>query len=480
MAAQAAMTGAESSKVCLLSAVEQASLIRAKKISARELLAEHLRQIERVNPKVNAIVTLAADQAQQAALRADEKQARGEALGLLHGLPAAHKDLVDTKGIRTTHGSPLFRDFVPSEDALIVKRIKAAGAITIGKTNTPEFGAGSQTFNRVFGATRNPYDLSKTCGGSSGGAAVSLACGMVPVADGSDTGGSLRNPAAFCNVVGFRPTMGRVPDPIASMPYSKMSTSGPMGRTVADVLLLLRAIMGPDAASPGSLPETGDAFDRSLDRDLKGVRVAWFRDLGGIPFDKRIRAVVDRQVKTFESMGCIVEQAEPDFAGVAEAFPAIRVLGALMQHGERSDKNPGAYKDTIVWEIERARKMSAAEIGRAEVLRGQYWRRFQAFLAKYEFFILPTTQVPPFDVTIPYVTEIDGTKLDTYIDWMRSCWYISLAGNPAISMPCGFTDDDLPVGLQIVGRDRADFSVLQMARAFEKTNPAGQRRPSIL
>jgi amidase len=190
--------------------------------------------------------------------------------------------------------------------------------------------------------------------------------------------------------------------------------------------------------------------------------------------------VVDRQVKTFESMGCIVEQAEPDFAGVAEAFPAIRVLGALMQHGERSDKNPGAYKDTILWEIERARKMSAAEIGRAEVLRGQYWRRFQAFFAKYEFFILPTTQVPPFDVTIPYVTEIDGTKLDTYIDWMRSCWYISLAGNPAISMPCGFTDDDLPVGLQIVGRDRADFSVLQMARAFEKTNLAGQRRPSIL
>ena len=275
------------SSVCFMSAVEMARLIRAKKLSAREALAAHLKQIERVNPKVNAIVTLVPEMAAEAAAKADEMQAHKESLGPLHGLPVAHKDLMETRGIRTTFGSPLYKDYIPTEDDLVVERIRRAGAITIGKTNTPEFGAGSQTFNPVFGATRNPYDLTKTCGGSSGGAAVALACGLVPVADGSDTGGSLRNPAAFCNVVGFRPSIGRVPNPKAAFAWSTLSTSGCLGRSVADLALVLSTIAGPDPRAPLSIHEPGERFARPLDRSFKGVRVAWFKDLGGVPFDPR-------------------------------------------------------------------------------------------------------------------------------------------------------------------------------------------------
>src|SRR4051794_15903282 len=257
---------AAAASLCFTSTVEMARLIRTKKLSASEALAAHLKQIERVNPKVNAIVTLAPEMAAAAAARADEMQARDEKLGPLHGLPAAHKDLVETRGIRTTFGSPLYKDYIPSQDDLIVERLRRAGAITIGKTNTPEFGAGSQTFNTVFGATRNPYDLTKTCGGSSGGAAVALVCGLVPVADGSDAGGSLRNPAAFCNIAGFRPTVGRVPGPTAAFAWSTLSTSGCLGRSVADLAFALSTIAGPDARAPLSLPEPGTMFARPLGR----------------------------------------------------------------------------------------------------------------------------------------------------------------------------------------------------------------------
>ncbi len=307
--------------VCFMSAIEMARLIRTRKLSAREALAAHLKQIERVNPKVNAIVTLVAEMAAADAAKADEAQARRETLGPLHGLPVAHKDLMETRGIRTTFGSPLYKDYIPAEDDLVVERIRRAGAIAIGKTNTPEFGAGSQTFNKVFGATHNPYDLTKTCGGSSGGAAVALACGLVPVADGSDTGGSLRNPAAFCNVVGFRPSIGRVPNPKAAFAWLTLSTSGCLGRSVADLAFVLSTIAGPDSRAPLSINEPGERFARPLGRSFKGARLAWFKNLGGVPFDPRVRAVVDGHRATFESLGCIVEQAEPDFAPAEIAFP---------------------------------------------------------------------------------------------------------------------------------------------------------------
>jgi len=470
---------AEASTLCFTSAIDMARLIRTQKLSAREALAAHLAQIERVNPKVNAIVTLVPELAAAAAARADEMQAHGETLGPLHGLPVAHKDLLDTRGIRTTYGSPLYKDNVPTEDDIVVERMQRAGAITIGKTNTPEFGAGSQTFNTVFGATRNPYDLTKTCGGSSGGAAVALACGLVPVATGSDTGGSLRNPAAFCNVVGFRPSAGRVPNPKAALAWSTLSTSGCLGRSVADLALALSTIAGPDSRAPLSIDEPGDALARSLDRSFKGARVAWYKDLGGTPFDPRVRTVVDAHRKTFESLGCIVEQAEPDFAPAEVAFRVLRAWNTANSYGDRFRAHPEAFKDTLTGEIEDGLRLTGMDVARAETAHGKLWRDVQAFFEKYEYFVLPTTQVPPFDVDTPYPTEIAGVKFASYIDWMKSCWYISATGNPAASVPAGFTSDGLPVGVQIVGRARADFSALQMAHAFEQATGFGNRHPNI-
>ena len=470
---------AADSSICFLSAIEMARLIRAKKLSAREALAAHLKQIERVNPKVNAIVTLVPEMAAGAAAKADEMQARNETLGPLHGLPVAHKDLLETRGIRTTFGSPLFKDFIPTEDNIVVERMRRAGAIIIGKTNTPEFGAGSQTFNKVFGATRNPYDLTKTCGGSSGGAAVSLACGLAPVVSGSDTGGSLRNPAAFCNVAGFRPSVGRVPNPKVAFAWSTLSTSGCLGRSVADLAYVLSTIAGPDSRAPLSIDEPGELFARPLDRSFKGVRVAWFKDLGGTPFDPRVRSVVDGHRKTFESLGCIVEQAEPDFAPAEIAFRALRALGSANTYSARLHDHPDAFKDTLKGEIEEGLRLTGMDVARADVAHGQLWRSFQAFLEKYEYFVLPTTQLPAFDVDTPYPTEIAGVKFDNYIDWMKSCWYISATGNPAASVPGGFTPEGLPVGVQIVGRNKEDFSVLQVAHAFEQVTGFGKKRPSI-
>jgi amidase len=464
---------------CFTSTVEMARLIRTRKLSAREALAEHLKQIDRVNPKVNAIVTLVPEMAQAAAAKADEMQARKEKLGPLHGLPVAHKDLMETRGIRTTFGSPLYQDYIPAEDDLIVERVKNAGAITIGKTNTPEFGAGSQTFNKVFGPTHNPYDLSKTCGGSSGGAAVALACGLVPVATGSDTGGSLRNPAAFCNVVGFRPSPGRVPNPKAAFAWSTLSTSGCLGRSVADLAFVLSTIAGPDPRAPLSINEPGELFARPLNRSFKGVRVAWFKDLGGVPFDSRVRAVVDGHRSTFESLGCIVEQAEPDFAPAEIAFRMLRAWNSASTYGARLHEHPDAFKDTLKGEIEEGLRLTSMDLARAETAHGQLWRRFQAFLEKYDYFVLPTTQLPPFDVNTPYPTAIAGVKFDSYIDWMKSCWYISATGNPAASVPGGFTPEGLPVGVQIVGRYQQDFSVLQMAHAFEEATGFGRKRPAV-
>jgi amidase len=463
--------------LCDLTAVDLASRLRRKQVSAREVMQAHLARIERVNGKVNAIVTLVAERAMTDAARADEQLARGGTVGPLHGLPVAHKDLVDTAGIRTARGSPFYRDHVPTQDALIVTRIRAAGAITVGKTNTPEFGAGSQTFNTVFGATRNPYDVTKTCGGSSGGAAVALACGMLPVADGSDTGGSLRNPAAFCNVVGFRPSPGLVVRDSGS--WSPLSVSGPMARTVEDVALFLSTIVGPDHRSPLSISAEGARFRAALGRDFKGVRVAWWKGLGGIPFEPEIRRVVGANRKVFAELGCIVEDAEPDFSGVDDAFPALRYASNHAQYAPLVRDRPDWVKDTIKFEVAQAERLTAADVGRALSRQTTMYEESHDFFRRYDYFILPVTQVAPFDVTTPYPVEIAGTPMKTYIDWMRSCWYISFMANPAISVPAGFTDRGLPVGIQIVGRHREDFAVLQLAHAFEQATRHGARRPSL-
>jgi amidase len=464
--------------LCWQPARSLAQLLLRKKLSARELLEAHLKQIERVNPQVNAIVTLVPELAMARAKQCDEAAARGRYLGPLHGLPVAHKDLQDTKGIRTTYGSPLFKDHVPAADTLLVQRIREAGAVTLGKTNTPEFGAGSQTFNPVFGATKNPYDLSKTCGGSSGGAAVALSCGMVPIADGSDTGGSLRNPAAFCGVVGFRPSPGRVPRVPAGYAWSTISVVGPMARTVADCAFFLSAIAGPDERAPLSIHEDGAGFARPLERSFKGARVAFFKDLGGIPFDRRVVDIIEKRAKVFESLGCVVEQAEPDFSGADEAFRVLRALSFHQQHAAKVEKHRALIKDTVLQEVDRGAKLSGPEITRAETLRSALYHRVGEFFRKYDFFVLPTTQVPPFEITQPYVQEIEGRPMTNYIDWMRSCYYISVLYNPAISVPAGFTPEGLPVGLQIVGRHLDDWGVLQIAHAFEQVANI-QRRPAL-
>lgn len=465
-------------ELCDLTATELATHIRRKDVSAVEVMTAHLARIERVNPRINAIVTLVPDRAMADARAADAKLARGEPVGPLHGLPIAHKDLVNTAGIRTTFGSPLFKDNVPTADALIVRRERAAGAITLGKTNTPEFGAGSNTFNPVFGPTRNPYNEAKTVGGSSGGAAAALRCGMVPIADGSDTGGSLRNPAAFTNVVGLRPSPGRVPDDDGS--WSPLSTGGPMARNVQDLALFLSAIAGVHAPDPISLTDDPATFRRPLARDFTGVRVAWFKDLGGVPFEPEILRVVNATRQAFTDLGCVVEQAEPDFTGVDEAFPILRHLSYHAQHAAAARANPSAYKETIKWEIAEAERLSSADVARASARQSRMYGEVSRFFQRFEYFVLPVTQVEPFDLTTEYPTRVAGVQMPTYIDWMRACWYVTFMACPAISVPAGFTTSGLPVGLQIVGRHRGDWSLLQVAHAFEQATNHGARRPENL
>ena len=467
------------SEICFLPTTELVKKIRSQEISPREAMEAHLKQIETVNPKVNAIVTLVPEQALSMADLAYKKIAQGEEVGLLHGIPVAHKDLFLTKGIRTTYGSPIYKDYVPGEDALIVQRLHDEGAITIGKTNTPEFGAGSQTYNEVFGETLNPYDITKTCGGSSGGAAVALATGMVPLADGSDIGGSLRNPANFCNVVGFRVSSGRVPSWPSSTSWMPISVQGPMARTVEDAALMLSAIAGPDPRIPTSIPESGKRFLEPLERDFTGTRIAWSRSLGGLPVDTRVTNIIDSQRKVFESLGCFTDDGEPDFSDADEVFKIWRGWGSAISHAETLRRHRDSMKGTLIWDIEEGLKLNGEQIRWAATKRMEISQRMHDFTNTYDFLVCPVSQVPPFDVNTRYITEINGQKMKTYIDWMKSCYYITITGHPSISVPCGFTSDGLPIGIQIVGRYHDDFGVLQLAYAFEQATSVWKIRPNI-
>ena len=469
-----------SSEICFLTAADLAGRIRSREISCREVMQAHLDQIERVNHKVNAIITLLPESGLEQAAAADEALAQGQVIGPLHGLPVAHKDLVPTKGIRTTWGSPIYADHIPDEDGLIVERLREAGAISLGKTNVPEFGAGSQTFNEVFGATLNPYDTSKTCGGSSGGAAVALACGMVPIADGSDTGGALRNPANFCNVVGFRTSPGRVPVWPSDVSWFPISVQGPMARTVEDTALLLSAIAGPDPRSPISIAEDGKVFRRPLERDFSGVRVAWSRNPGGLPVDPRVTDVLEARRNVFEDLGCQVTGDEPDFSEADEIFKVWRAWRMELHLGELVETRREQIKETVIWNVEQGTKLTGPEVARAERKRTELYHRVRKFMERYEYLVLPVNQVPPFPVDQPYVTEIAGTKMETYIDWMKSCYYVTVTGLPAISVPAGFTKEGLPVGIQIVGRNRDDFGVLQLAHAFEQATGFWKSKPEVV
>jgi amidase len=468
------------SEICFMTATEMAQRIRNKELSCREVMEAHLNQVERVNPIVNAIVTrISSEQALAMADAADEALAQGKETGPLHGLPIAHKDLVPTKDMRTTLGSPIFKDFVPDHDGLIVERLKKAGAVNIGKTNTPEFGAGSQTFNQVFGETLNPYDTTKTCGGSSGGAAVALACGMLPLADGSDMGGSLRNPGNFCNIVGFRTSPGRVPVWPEFVAWFPISVQGPMARTVQDAALMLSTIAGPDPRSPIAIAEPGSLFTRPLARDFKNVRIAWSKDLGELPVDPHVTQALESRRRVFEDLGCIVEEAQPDFSDADEIFKVWRAWNFELQLTDLLKDHRELMKDTVIWNIEQGQKLSGPQIGRAEVKRTELYHRVRQFLETYEYLICPVNQVPPFDINRRWIEEINGVKMESYIDWMKTCYYITVTGLPAISVPCGFTPEGLPVGIQIVGRHNADFSVLQLAYAFEQATEFWKQHPTI-
>jgi amidase len=469
-----------SDDLCFRPATELAALVRHREISARELVEAHLVRIERVNPSVNAIVTLDADGARAAADAADAALAAGDEVGPLHGLPVAHKDTHATGGMRTTWGSPLHADTVPLRDELVVARYKAAGAIRLGKTNVPEFAAGSHTFNPLFGATHNPYRHGLSAGGSSGGAAAALAAGLVPLAEGSDMGGSLRNPAAFCNVVGLRPTPGRVPTWPTAMGWSQLSVQGPMGRTVADVALQLSVLAGPDPRVPISLGDDGAAFAAPLPDRLDGLRVAWAPDLGGqVTVDPAVTTVLAASLGVFEELGASVEEDCPKLDGADDVFGTLRAWLFDAAYTDLGRRHPDKVKESIRWNAEQGAKLTGSDLARAEVAHTKLYERMVTFFERFDVLLAPTTQVLPFPVEVEYPTEIAGVPQENYLEWMRSCTVVSATGCPALSVPGGFTPDGLPVGLQIVGAPRADRRVLEVGHAFEQATLFGDRRPPL-
>lgn len=470
--------------LCFLPATVQRELLRQRAISSRDLLRACLARIAAVNPVINAIVTLDVEGALAQAQAADDAHARGEAVGPLHGLVVAHKDLLPTKGMRTTFGSPLHRDFVPDEDAAVAARMRAAGAIRLGKTNVPEFGAGSHTFNRVFGATRNPYDTGRSAGGSSGGAAAALASGMVSLADGSDLGGSLRNPASFCNVVGFRSSAGRVSKAPVATGWMTMSIVGPMGRTVADTALLHSVLAGFDPRDPSSLPGDGSEYAAlaasAPAADLRGVRVGWSQTLGGLPVDPVVTAVLERDGKpALAALQAEIRDIEPDFEGAEEGFRTLRAWEMVQKYGDLYRERRDQLSDNIVANVEAGLGLTAQDVHDAYTARTRLYTRMVALFEGIDVLAAPVVLVPPFPVEWAWPREVAGEVQPDYLGWMRACWYVSATGLPCISVPCGFTADGLPVGLQFVGRPLGDVDLLRIALAFEGVNPMWQRRPAL-
>jgi amidase len=469
--------------LCAQDAVTLAGMLRRREVSAREVIAAHIDQVEAVDGVINAIVTRTFDRALALAAAADQRLASGVPVGLLHGLPVAHKDLADTAGVRTTYGSPLFADHVPDSDCLVVARMAAAGAISLGKTNTPEFGAGSHTVNRVFGATRNPFDPSRSAGGSSGGAAAALAARMICLADGSDLGGSLRNPASFCNVVGLRPSPGRVPTWPVVDAADLMGVEGPMARTVTDVALLLTVLSGPDPRVPLALdappPDLADPARLTglLAASVRGVRVGWSADLG-LPVQADVRAVLAPARQVLADLGCVVVDAAPDLSGADEVFRTWRAFRFATAFGQLLRAHPDQLGPNVAWNTERGLALTASDLSRASVLRAALAERVSAFYESVDVLACPVSQVLPFDVTLDWVHEIDGVPQRSYLDWMASAYLISATGLPAISVPAGFSAGGLPVGLQLVGRRRAEWPLLSVAHAFEAATGHGRTAPA--
>ena len=469
--------------LCFVPAAELVRLYRARKTSPLEVMQAVLARIDAVNPIVNAYVTVARESALAEARRATRALGRrGTALAPLHGVPVSIKDLTSTKGIRTTWGSVLFKDHVPDKDDLVVERLKAAGAIVVGKTNTPEFGAGGNTFNAVFGATRNPWNPALTSGGSSGGAAAAVACGMGPIAQGTDLGGSVRLPASFCGVVGLRPTPGLIPAYPKVLAWDTLSVLGPLARTVADVALMLSAIAGPDDRSPISYEVDTTEFTRAVKApSIKGWRIAWALDLHGLlPVDEEIARVAESATRVFRSLGGKVETASPDFSTMKDIVRGTRALTMVALQLDKLPEWRERLQKELVGDIDQGLTRSARDVADSEILRAALWHRVREFMASRDLLVLPTVAIAPFPVEQGYPTAINGRTLDHYTDWFSLTYAITLTGLPAISVPCGFTRSGLPVGLQIVGRRRQETAVLRAAAAFEASAPWANRVPPVV
>jgi amidase len=460
------------------SARDLASAIRRRELSAREVVGWHLDRIAAVNPRINAVVNLRPEAALTEADAADRRVAAGAPLGPLHGLPIAIKDLEDTAGIRTTYGSRLFADHVPAVDSVLVRRLRAAGAIVVGKTNTPEFGVGSHTFNEVFGPTRNPWSLERSAGGSSGGAGAALAAGLIPIADGSDHGGSIRNPASFNNVVGLRPTPGLVPSNATGDGWDPASVLGPMARTVGDLALMLASISGADPRSPLSYGDAGD-FSGELRGDLAGVRIAWCPDLGGLPIEPEVLAVLGAARERLTALGCVVEEVALELSRADEAFETLRALGFVRAFGDSLPALRETAKDTLIWNIERGLALGGPTIARALATRTEVFTMFVELLKRFDVLAAPSAQVVPFPIEQEYPVHVAGVPMPHYLGWMRVCSRVTLSAHPAAAVPAGFTDDGLPVGLQFVGRYRGDLPLLRHAAAWEAATGLTSHHPPL-
>ncbi len=448
---------------------DQLAALRARRISARELLELHLERIAERNPRLTAIVSLDEERARHAAAEADEATARGEDVGVLHGLPFAFKDTHRVAGWRTTFGSTIFADHVPDQDELIVERVRRAGVVTLGRTNVPEFAAGSHTFNRVFGTTLNPVDPTRTAGGSSGGAACALASGMVPLAEGSDMGGSLRNPASFCGVVGLRPSLGRVPEWPHPNQWETTSVGGPMARNVGDLALLLSVLAGPDPRAPLALGEPGDTFAAPAPATLNGLRVALSVDLGGaFEVDDEVAAVVEEAGRSLAAAGARVVAAHPDLSAADDTFRTLRAWHFQARYAALLDEHPDEFKPSLAANIRAGAALTGADVARAYEQRTSLGETMRVFFRDHDALLMPVSQVPPFPADQEFPAAINGRPMETYLDWMRSAYVVTVTGCPAISVPAGATHDGLPVGVQLVAPHGADLRLLEVALAFEE------------
>ena len=475
------------SDVVMMDGVALATAIRSRQVSCVEVMTSYLDHIEKTNPHVNAIVARQEPSALLAQSRERDLQlARGEWMGPLHGFPHAVKDTTPVKGIKTTMGSPILRDFVASADSVMVERLRQAGAIFIGKTNTPEFGLGSHTYNPVYGVTRNAYDQSRSAGGSSGGAAVSLALRMLPLADGSDYGGSLRNPAGWNHVFGFRTSYGLVPADGRDAWLPSMGVIGPMARNVADLAMLLAVQAGYDDRAPLSMTGEGAVFRQSLERDFKGKRIAWAGDFHGyLPYEPGVLELCEEALKTFEAMGCTVEKAQPDYPvdSVWRAWLKLRAwqsgASLLMYYNEPTTR--ALLKPEAIFEVESGQKLTAFDIAAASMVRTEWYQAVRHLFNTYDYLIAPTAQVFPFDVNDHWPQEIAGKKMATYHEWMKGVVLITMSGCPSLAVPAGFSPQGLPMGIQIVGPNHADFCCLQLACGYEVANGrAAKRVPTLI